>query len=421
MKLESLQLTNFRGFRELEITFDPSFTVLIGGNMAGKTTVLDGAAIGLGTLVGGNSGALSRDIEVDEVRRHIEDVAGVPDLQRQWPAIVRVRATLPTGPSSWTRVRDESGTWIGADSNVVFPLNAFIRTETSLPVIAQYGVQRTWGGHKDIVDHRDVGSRADGYKACFGITSTHGQLAGWMRKQTLVQLQRGGGYVQPQLAAVETAIKACINDVTRFWFDVQYEELCLERTGGDIQSFAMLSEGYRNTVAMVADIAWRAAVLNPQHGRDAHELTEGVVLIDEIDLHLHPAWQRRIIADLRRTFPKIQFIVTTHSPQIVASVTRDQVRLLDQNQLVSGIPYVEGRDSSEILEDVFGVPARPEQVKVEIKEVYQLIEAAKFAEARARLDQLEERLGPHDAELIRVRWLLDTEDSDPLASSAAST
>jgi predicted ATP-binding protein involved in virulence len=144
-------------------------------------------------------------------------------------------------------------------------------------------------------------------------------------------------------------------------------------------------------------------------------------LIDEIDLHLHPAWQRRVVGDLVRTFPKIQFIVTTHSPQIVSSVRRDQVRVLDRNQLVSGSLYVEGRDSSEILEDVFGVPARPEEVKVEIKEVFQLIEAARFAEARARLDKLEERLGPHDAELIRVRWLLDTEDNDPLASSAAST
>jgi predicted ATP-binding protein involved in virulence len=421
MKLEYLKLTNFRGFREFEITFDPSFTVLLGGNMAGKTTVLDGAAIGLAALVGASSGAPARDIEDDEVRRHIEDVAGVPDLQRQWPAIVRVRATFPTGPLSWTRIRDEGGAGIGADSNVVMPLDALPRTEIPLPVIAQYGMRRTWGGYKDIVDHRDVGSRTDGYKACFGITSTHGQLAGWMRKQTLVQLQRGGGYVQPQLAAVETAIKACINDVTRFWFDVQYEELCLERTGGDIQSFAMLSEGYRNTVAMVADIAWRAAVLNPQHGPQAHQLTEGVVLIDEIDLHLHPAWQRRIVGDLLRTFPKIQFIVTTHSPQIVASVKRDQVRLLDRNQLLSGKPYVEGRDSSEILEDVFGVPARPEEVKIEIKAVYQLIEAAKFTEARARLDNLEERLGPHDAELVRVRWLLDTENGDPAASSATST
>jgi predicted ATP-binding protein involved in virulence len=183
----------------------------------------------------------------------------------------------------------------------------------------------------------------------------------------------------------------------------------------------MLSGGYRNMVALVAGIGWRASVLNPHHGPNAHKLAEGIVLIDELDLHLHPAWQRSIVEDLRRTFPKIRFIVTTHSPQIVASVRREQVRLLDRNQLVSGKPYVEGRDSSELLEDVFGVPARPEEVKTEIREVYQLIEAAKLGEARVRLDKLEERLGPHDAELVQLRWLLDTEDSDASASSAAST
>lgn len=107
--------------------------------------------------------------------------------------------------------------------------------------------------------------------------------------------------------------------MTRFWFDVQYDELRLERARGDIQSFAMLSEGYRNMVAMVADIAWRAAVLNSRHGPEAHLHTEGVVLIDELDLHLHPAWQRRIVADLRRTFSEAP--VHRHDPLATDSIT----------------------------------------------------------------------------------------------------
>jgi predicted ATP-binding protein involved in virulence len=241
-----------------------------------------------------------------------------------------------------------------------------------------------------------------------------------MRKQTYVQLQQGTGYVQPQLAAVEAAVKSCIGDVTRFWFDVQYDELRLERARGDIQSFAMLSEGYRNMVAMVADIAWRAAVLNSRHGSEAHLLTEGVVLIDELDLHLHPAWQRRIVVDLRRTFPKIQFIITTHSPQIVASVSRSQVRLLEGNRLVAEEPYVEGRSSNELLENVFGVSARPEPVQSEIDALYRLIEDEDFAAARTRLAALQERLGPDDTAMIKARWILETEDPRPSAEPPAS-
>lgn len=290
----------------------------------------------------------------------------------------------------------------------------------ALPIVAQYGAQRHWLRSNTVEDVRGIGSRNDGYEGCFDIQSTHGSLAGWIRKQTLIQLQRGGGHTQLQLAAVESAVKSCIADITRFWYDVQYDELRLERPDGDIQPFATLSEGVRNMVAMVADIAWRASVLNPQYGAEAHLLTEGVVLVDELDLHLHPAWQRRIVGDLRRTFPKLQFIVTTHSPQIVASVTRDQVRLLDHNQLVSVRPYVEGRDSSEILEDVFGVPSRPGDVQAEIDALYRLIEDEDFSAARTRLAALQERLGPDDTAMIKARWILETEDPQQNSEPAPS-
>jgi predicted ATP-binding protein involved in virulence len=418
MKLEKLKLTNFRGFREFEISFDPSFTVLLGANMAGKTAVLDGVAVSLTMYfyawesVWGSGSVPVRNIEEEEVRQVVAEIGGVPDLQRQFPVIVEARVGIPSArenPVTWRLFRNGTSTETSQDfTQLPIPVGP---PRGELAVIAQYGTQRVWRGKQSVDDLRRVGARYDGYADCFNITSTHSLLAGWMQKQTLVQLQRGSGYIQPQLAAVEAAIKCCIDGVTRFWFDVQYEELRLEYTGGDIQSFAMLSEGVRNMVAMVADIAWRAAVLNPQHGAEAHLLTEGVVLIDELDLHLHPSWQRRVVGDLRRTFPRIQFIVTTHSPQIVASVSRSQIRLLDHNRLVAEEPYVEGRDSNEILEDVFGVPSRPQEVEDEIKALYRLIEDEDFAAARKQLAGLEERLGPDDAAMIRARWILDTEEA----------
>ena len=83
---------------------------------------------------------------------------------------------------------------------------------------------------------------------------------------------------------------------------------------------------------MVADIARRACLLNPHLGGAVLEETPGIVLIDELDLHLHPKWQRRIIGDLRRTFPKIQFIATTHSPQLIGQVKPDEILLLDAEE-----------------------------------------------------------------------------------------
>lgn len=303
MKLEYLKLTNFRGFREFEISFDPFFTVLLGANMAGKTAVLEGAAATLGTFLQRREPKC--DIRNSDVYQIVSNIGGVPELQQQFPVVIEAHATIDPSTNksaTWQFFRANADAPTRPDGEHFHVLN--LPATTDLPIIAQYGTQRHWDESNAPADLRGVGSRYDGYTNCFNIRFTHSALAGWMRKQTLVQLQRGGGYIQPQLAAVEAAVKCCIEGVTRFWFDVQYDELRLERTGGDIQSFAMLSEGVRNMVAMVADIAWRTAVLNPQYGTAANLLTEGIVLIDELDLHLHPAWQRRIVNDLRRTFPR---------------------------------------------------------------------------------------------------------------------
>jgi predicted ATP-binding protein involved in virulence len=408
MKLEYLKLTNFRGFREFEITFDPQFTVLLGGNMAGKTAVLEGAAFVLRHLLGP---AETRDIEDDEVHHVVVTSGGVPLLQPTFPVVVEAKLgdkRFHGGSAVWDLYRNAPDGSTRVEHAPYTLLNYELNED--LPVTAYYGAHRNWERRQVAEDLRGIGNRYDGYVGAFDVRSAHAMMAGWIRKQTYVELQKGNRYIQPQLAAVEAAVGSCIEGLKRFWFDVESDDLRLELNNGDIRPFYMLSEGYRNMVALVADIGWRASVLNPHHGSNAHQLTEGIVLIDELDLHLHPAWQRSIVADLRRTFPKIQFIVTTHSPQIVASVHRDQVRVLDRNQLVSGKPYVEGRDSSEILEDVFGVRARPEAVKAEIDALFRLIEDEDFVAARRHLAALEERLGPYDAAMVRARWILDSEE-----------
>jgi predicted ATP-binding protein involved in virulence len=425
MKLEQLELSNFRGFDTFSITFDPSFTVLLGENMAGKTAVLDGAAVALSGFFWSFDDKLRQDIEDDDVRKLVIDIGGVPVLQPQYPARLTAKVQhrfVGTEPDIWQVTRSEGKTRVFPDGAKYGPLGLHTKSESQvdLPVIAYFGTHRLWHGNQRTDERRGPGARVDGYEGCFDITSTQAVMVDWIRKQTLVQLQRGNGYIQPQLATVESAIKACIDRAARFWYDVQYDELRLERTGDAVQLFSMLSEGVRNIVAMVADIAWRCAVLNPQHGPQAHTRTEGVVLIDELDLHLHPAWQRRIVSDLRRTFPLVQFIVTTHSPQIVASVSRSQVRLLNRNRLVAEESFVEGRDTNEILEDVFGVPPRPEQVQAEIDAMYRAIEDEDFVAARERLVALQERLGPDDAAVIRARWIIETEEAQPRSASSAA-
>ena len=140
--------------------------------------------------------------------------------------------------------------------------------------------------------------------------------------------------------------------------------------------FHLLSDGYRNMIGMVADIAYRAAVLNPQLGSEAAKLTPGIVLIDEIDLHLHPKWQRRVVEDLKRTFPKIQFFATTHSPFIIQSLKANELINLDNRDGEYGKKSIE-----DIIENVQGVelPQQSERWKNMMEaaqEYYQVLEQA---------------------------------------------
>jgi len=132
------------------------------------------------------------------------------------------------------------------------------------------------------------------------------------------------------------------------------------------------------------------------------------VLIDEIELHLHPGWQRAVLPGLRRAFPGLQIIATTHSPQVLSQVPSESVILLDGFQVAGAAPPTYGRDSNAILEEVMSVPERPEEAAARLKEVARLIDDGRLEEARAAVDQLAASgLGPSDSEVLRLGTLIE--------------
>jgi len=120
-----------------------------------------------------------------------------------------------------------------------------------------------------------------------------------------------------------------------------------------------LSDGLRNVVSMIADIAFRCIKLNPSLGEQAALKTPGVVLIDEVDMFLHPSWQQRVIQALQRAFPEVQFIVTTHSPQVLTTVPSECVRILDGGKVFASPDGNQGAESSRLLKSIFSVDPRP--------------------------------------------------------------
>jgi predicted ATP-binding protein involved in virulence len=164
-----------------------------------------------------------------------------------------------------------------------------------------------------------------------------------------------------------------------------------------------LSDGEKCLLAMVSDLARRLAIANP--GLADPLQGEGIILIDEIELHFHPQWQRGILPTLASTFPNCQFIVTTHSPQIISDVQPDAVYLLHQtsNGLTASHPVSSyGRDSNQILEDLMGSTDRPMHIKNRLQQLFHLIDDGDLAAAQQLKEQLEQQIGFDEPEFVKA-------------------
>ena len=152
---------------------------------------------------------------------------------------------------------------------------------------------------------------------------------------------------------------------------------------------------------LVTDLARRLAIANPS--LDDALSGEGIVLIDEIDLHLHPQWQRNVISSLTQTFPNCQFIVTTHSPQVLSGVEKENVFILENYQIVNNTPYTYGKDSNSILYELMNVKERPNEVQQQIDRCFQFIDNDNLDAAKSALRELSNLLGENDLAVVRAR------------------
>jgi len=230
-----------------------------------------------------------------------------------------------------------------------------------------------------------------------------------------------------QYKAVESAVemvleatKTQLGKLRTPHYNSQYDEMALidGRRGNDSAiavPISWTSDGVKAAFSLVADIAYRCARLNPAFGEEACQNTQGIVMIDEVDLFLHPAWQQRILPDLRRIFPRIQFVVTTHSPQVVSSVPPECIRIIAEDGRIEGVSaWTEGVESSRILEEVFGMKPYPvedvwrQKLDQYIKDVY----AGKWDDPAVRSvgDELSAKFPGMDADFDTARLHVENEE-----------
>lgn len=400
MKIKKITLQNYRAFKSFECGFESDLNVLVGLNGQGKTSVLDAIAIAYGQFSGGfgtgkDKGILNGDIHLAKLSSS-NDPGAVNGftMEYQFPVTIAVEAygsEYEDCPDSWERSRNT----LKGRTTQVKALKMFAQrlqkdvqnnVRVTLPLISYYGTGRLWM-QKQLTEKNSPqnsrGSRLDGYTNCLDPESSYKAFSRWLRTETIAEFEQSmreferlrakgvspssfdGVTSSPLLTAIEKAVDTVLTPSG--WSNLRYsatdkEIVATHNEQGDVP-VSLLSDGVRNMIGVVADIAYRAVRLNPHLGENAVVETTGIVLIDEVDMHLHPEWQQLILQELNQAFPRMQFIVTTHSPQILTTVRRENIRLLTAENGVGlaslpiGKTYAQA--SNDILERVMNVDSKP--------------------------------------------------------------
>jgi predicted ATP-binding protein involved in virulence len=420
LRIDRLDVRNFKGFAEQTFEFHPRFNLLIGPNASGKTSVLDALAVALGIWHVADEGVYGwRPIQTSEVRLEAVETQGLPSFEPQYPVSVAARGEIIGTAVDWTREipnQRRTQTLNRGAAKALSLVRDLLRgareaPDTILPVLAYYGAGRLWREMKEIKrkvsepepkgppkpDHRKL-SRLEAYRHCLDSRIRAAALREWLLRVDWASYQ--DRVEHPVYGAVKEAILGCLPGMRELFFDPKRMEPVV-RANGQAWPYDLLSDGQRSVMAMVGDLAVKMMTANPHLGPQAIQETAGVVLIDELDLHLHPQWQRRIVADLKRTFPKIQFFCSTHSPQVVGEVPAEEVILLTRDG-PQPAPQAEGMDSNWVLRNLMDSPDRdPEAVKA-LDVVNGLIKEGNHATAIKAIEKVSERYGGFE-ELDRAR------------------
>lgn len=445
LNLQSLKLRDYRCFEAIDIEFHPQLTVLVASNGAGKTSILDAIAVAFGPYIGAFDEAVGKHFEPSDIRQIQVRKTATHEMEYA-PKGVRLEAEgfIPEGfldlisddhpAETWRRALTsptKAKTTIKDAKNLIDygkRMQEAVRTPGSdvlLPLIAYYGTGRLWQQKKLTAAKKiERTSRTVGYTDCLDPASSYKAFVEWFRYWSLnakdLQLKEQAhtpafveftGYMD----SVKGAVDACL--APSGWEGLEYSFKLDALVGHHPQHgelpVELLSDGIRNMIGMVADIAFRATKLNSQLGAQAATRTPGIVLIDEVDMHLHPEWQQVVLQNLVKAFPAMQFVVTTHSPQVLTTVPRENIRIIeltDDGYRAHKPDFSPlAHESGDALAKIMGTHREPPlPIQEQIRHFEQLVRAGQESSPEAvalrqKLDEAGYQI--HDSDLSTWRFL----------------
>ena len=453
--LEKIEICNYKKIRKLRINFEKELTVIIGDNGVGKTTILDAIRKNMMWI----SASIRKDnasggtISPEEVNNQsLTDIAGTYiDCNFNLGSKNQVRGLIAKAldtsvislKSELTNYRD-----IGQKIRELNDYKAI-----NFPLFALYGVGRL--SERKFSSSDLVFNKIDGYEEALNKDSNFNIFLEWVIQilkiskgtlskdqelllQDIQALELGGAidslsplnpmYLKLKKSFEEKSIQQSNNEANKILSNINlvYQKIYEDFIGlelvnnddgkdkvqlilkGDSFFLHQLSDGQRVFLGLIGDLTRRLILLNDNS--DNPLMGQGIVLIDEIELHLHPKWQQKIIRVLRKCFPNIQFIISTHSPQILGEVESKHLRILtlqESGEIKVTIPEQSyGLTSSEIVEELMGGKGRNQDVKKKIDQIFKLIDQENFVKAESEIKELQTELNGEIPELIEAKSLI---------------
>lgn len=430
MKLESLSLAHCGGFEQLDIAFEPDVTLIAGVNGVGKSTVLHALAVLLSRALPEFTPSRSAplyftDDDIHGDKTSLEVSARIQiDGQIINVGVQRLRAADEKGDRFMLLRQTEAVTGatdfaqalsartltgeLEAGIKETRAALAALKTAANPPLAVYFTPKRQLPGQPRSLPEAKPFDPSIAYgRALHDRELELREFMHWFRTQ-----QKLGEASEPRRLKVLDALRTVVSGLVPEFSNLRIQEqprlgFVVDKRGKPFY-LHQLSDGERGLLALVFDLTRRLAIANPESD---NPIAEGValVLIDEIELHLHPKWQRDVLQRLRDIFKSCQFVVTTHSPMVLGEVPARCVRFLEFANGKVGVTVpteAYGLDANRILQELMGAPVRNRQVDDELKTLFELIDQERFEDARAAIVKLERKLGEDEPELTRASSLI---------------